>query len=196
MLVKKQPEAPPLLRMNLLEPGVSTRPVTFANYAISPDGKAVVFVGRREDGAAPSLFVREFSKPAARMLEGTEGASMPFWSPDSRNLAFFVLPFLSGYFAWKRRIGTAIVRWLAAAFLAAALFANVYPLAPGGYTEALTALHLPIALWLAVGIAYAGGRWGEVAGRMDFIRFSGELFIYFVLIALGGGVLTAFTAMI
>jgi hypothetical protein len=30
---------------------------------------------------------------------------------------------------------------------------------------------------------------------MDFVRFSGELFIYFVLIALGGGVLTAFTLM-
>jgi hypothetical protein len=31
---------------------------------------------------------------------------------------------------------------------------------------------------------------------MDFIRFSGELFIYYVLIALGGAVLTAFMAMI
>src|SRR5262249_48670230 len=55
---------------------------------------------------------------------------------------------------------------------------------------------LPIALWLAVGIAYAGGRWSQIAGRMDFIRFSGQLFIYFVLIALGGGVFTAFMAMI
>src|SRR5918995_733234 len=43
---------------------------------------------------------------------------------------------------------------------------------------------------------YAGGRWGQVGGRMDFIRFSGELFIYYVLIALGGGVLTAFMASI
>jgi hypothetical protein len=77
------------------------------------------------------------------------------------------------------------------AFVAAGVFANVYPFAPGGYTEALTALHLPIALWLVVGIAYAGGRWGQVGGRMDFIRFSGELFIYYVLIALGGGVLLA-----
>jgi hypothetical protein len=57
------------------------------------------------------------------------------------------------------------------------------------------ALHLPIALWLAVGIAYAGGRWGQVGGRMDFIRFSGELFIYYVLIALGGAILTAFMRM-
>jgi hypothetical protein len=113
-----------------------------------------------------------------------------------RNLSLFVLPLLTGYFVWKRRLDTGTLRWLAVAFVAAGVFANVYPFAPGGYTEALTALHLPIALWLVVGIAYAGGRWGQVGGRMDFIRFSGELFIYYVLIALGGAVLMAFMAMI
>lgn len=107
----------------------------------------------------------------------------------ARNLSFFVLPFLAGYFAWKRRLNTNSIRRLAAAFIGAAIFANVYPFAREGYTEMLTAIHLPIALWLMVGIAYAGGRWSEISGRMDFIRFSGELFIYYVLIALGGGVL-------
>ena len=109
-----------------------------------------------------------------------------------RNLSFFVLPLLTGYFAWKRRLDTRTVRWLAVAFVPAAIVANVYPFIPGGHTEKLTALHLPIALWLVVGIAYAGGRWGQLAGRMDFIRFSGELLIYYALIALGGGVLAAF----
>jgi hypothetical protein len=111
----------------------------------------------------------------------------------ARNVSFFVLPLLTGYFVWKRRLGPVTVRWLALAFVVAAVFANVYPFDSDGSTEALTALHLPIALWLAVGIAYAGGRWSQVEGRMDFIRFTGELFIYYVLIALGGGVLTAFT---
>jgi hypothetical protein len=113
-----------------------------------------------------------------------------------RNLSFFVLPLLTGYFVWKRRLGGGTLRWLAVAFVAAGVLANVYPFARGGHTEVLTGLHLPIALWLVVGIAYAGGRWGQVAGRMDFIRFSGELFIYYVLIALGGGVLTAFVMII
>jgi len=36
--------------------------------------------------------------------------------------------------------------------------------------------------------------WRSSRRRMDFIRFTGEWFVYFVLIALGGGVLTAFTA--
>jgi hypothetical protein len=113
----------------------------------------------------------------------------------ARNLSLFVLPLLTAYFVWKRGLDTRSLPWLAAAFVAAGVFANVYAFAPRGYTEALTALHLPIALWVIVGIAYAGGRWGQVGGRMDFIRFSGELFIYYVLIALGGGVLTAFMGM-
>jgi hypothetical protein len=114
----------------------------------------------------------------------------------TRNASLFVLPLLTGYFVWKRRLGSGLVRWLAVAFVAAGVFANVYPFTRQGSTEILTALHLPITLWLVVGIAYAGGRWGQAGGRMDFMRFTGELFIYYVLIALGGGVLTAFMAMI
>jgi hypothetical protein len=113
----------------------------------------------------------------------------------ARNLGFFVLPLLTGYFVWKRRMETGTLRWLAVAFAPAIVFANVYPFAPRGSTETLTALHLPMTLWLVVGIAYAGGRWSQVAGRMDFIRFTGELFVYYVLIALGGGVLTGLTGM-
>ena len=103
---------------------------------------------------------------------------------------------MTGYFAWKRRLGRGTLRWLVLAFVAAAVFANVYPFEQGGSTEALTALHLPIALWIVVGVAYAGSRWSQVEGRMDFIRFSGELFVYYVLIALGGGLLTAFTVVL
>ena len=114
----------------------------------------------------------------------------------ARNMSFFVLPMLVGYFAWKRRLETSTISWLAVAFIIAVIFANVYPFAEQGSTVVLTVLHVPIALWLAVGIAYAGGRWNQAGSRMDFIRFSGELFIYYVLIALGGFVFMAFMSMI
>jgi len=89
-LATKRPEQLPLLRLNLLEPGLTTGSISFGNYAVSPDGSAIVFVARRERvDEPPRLFVRELGQPTARMIEGTEGASMPFWSPDSRHLAFF-----------------------------------------------------------------------------------------------------------
>ncbi len=113
----------------------------------------------------------------------------------ARNMSLFVLPALTSYFVWKRQLAAGTVRWLLGAFLAAIVVANAYPYTPRGSVEHLTALHLPIALWLAVGVAYAGGRWGESDRRMDFVRFSGELLIYYALIALGGGVLTGFTAL-
>jgi len=113
------------------------------------------------------------------------------------NLSFFVLPLLGGYFVWKRALGSATLLRLGAVMGVAALVANVYPFTPDGYTQTLTALHLPLALWVGVvGAAYAGGRYRDVDGRMDFIRFSGELLIYYALIALGGGVLMGFMAMI
>ncbi len=102
---------------------------------------------------------------------------------------------LTGYFVWKRRWAIVSGLWLAPPFAAAAVFANIYPFRAGSNTEVLTAVHLPIALWLAVGLAYVRGRWFAGSGRMDFVRFSGELVIYYVLIALGGGVLTGFTMM-
>jgi hypothetical protein len=133
-------------------------------------------------------------------------------SPDAevppfyfRNASLFVFPLLAIYFMWKRGWSVASSLWLALPFAAAAVFANVFPFhnperlenfPEGSDTHVLTVLHLPIALWLmAIGVAYVGGRWFSSGRRMDFVRFSGELAIYYVLIALGGGVLTGFTVM-
>ena len=113
----------------------------------------------------------------------------------ARNASLFVFPLLAVYFVWKRGSDVVSGLWLALPFAAGAVFANVFPFRTGSNTEVLTVLHLPIALWLAVGFAYVRGRWFADGGRMNFVRFSGELAIYYVLIALGGGVLTGFTFM-
>lgn len=122
-----------------------------------------------------------------------------------RNATLLVFPLLTIYFIWKRGLHALSAFWLALPFVAAAVFANIYPFnnaarldnfPQGSDTHILTVLHLPIALWLTgVGVAYVGLRWFADGGRMNFVRFSGELFIYYVLIALGGGVVTAFTFM-
>jgi hypothetical protein len=121
-----------------------------------------------------------------------------------RNASLFVFPLLAIYFMWKRGWNSKSAVWLALPFAAGGVFANVFPwstvvvdnVPKGRDTEVLTILHLPIALWLAVGFAYVRGRWFADGGRMNFVRFSGELAIYYVLIALGGFAFTLFTFMI
>ena len=113
----------------------------------------------------------------------------------ARNLSLLVLPFLAGYLAWKR--GPKNLGLLAVPFVAAAAIVNAYPFEGGSDapdTEVLAALHLPILLWLVVGLAHAGGDWRSHGKRMDFVRFTGEWIIYYGLIALGGGVLAGSTA--
>ena len=53
---------------------------------------------------------------------------------------------------------------LALPFAAGAVFANVFPFPKRSDTEVLTILHLPIALWMAVGFAYVRGRWFSGGG--------------------------------
>ena len=56
---------------------------------ISPDGTHLVFTGANEATGKLSLYVRPIDSVEARPLEGTEEASSPFWSSDSRSVAFF-----------------------------------------------------------------------------------------------------------
>ncbi len=125
-------------------------------------------------------------------IHGSE-ADVSFYT---RNFSLFVLPLLAGYFAWRRNLNQVDRYWLAVPFIAAALVVNVMPFKHGGHTDVLAALHLPIALWLAVGFGYIRGCWRDHGQRMNFVRFSGEWFIYYTLIALGGGVLMMFTQFI
>ena len=111
----------------------------------------------------------------------------------ARNLGLLVFPFLAAYFGWKRRLTVPVAATLVVSFAALAVLLNVYPFAAGGSTELLAALHAPVLLWMLVGIAYVGGRWRSDARRMDFVRFTGELAIYYTLLALGGAVLIGLT---
>ena len=123
-------------------------------------------------------------------------ADFPHEEPSwfARNISLFVLPFLAGYFAHRRQLDTQQWALAAAPFALAALVVNLYPWGADSSTEALVALHLPVVLWFAVAYPYMGAAVQSHERRMDFVRFTGEWFIYYVLIALGGGVLMGLTA--
>jgi hypothetical protein len=76
-------------------------------------------------------------------------------------------------------------------FVLGAVAANVYPLADTSESLVVSGIHLPVALWLVVGLAYVADDWRSARRRMDFIRFTGEWLIYLLLMALGGGALAA-----
>jgi hypothetical protein len=116
----------------------------------------------------------------------------PTWL--ARNATLFVLPFLAAYFARLRQLDNRNWVLTAVPFALAALVVNLYPWGADSDTEALVILSLPVVLWFAVAYPYMGGTVRSHERRMDFVRFTGEWFIYYVLIALGGGVLMGLIA--
>jgi len=58
--------------------------------AVSPDGKSVAFSAVDESGKI-LLWVRDLEDLTAQPMAGTDNARYPFWSPDSREIAFFDL---------------------------------------------------------------------------------------------------------
>jgi serine/threonine protein kinase len=79
------PQPEPIRSSLLPPPNVSFLPY---NFAISPDGGRLAFVALGQDGKT-ALWVRGLSSSSAQQLTGTEGASYPFWSPDSLRVGFF-----------------------------------------------------------------------------------------------------------
>ncbi len=77
------PPAPVETRLDIVTPPTD-RPKSFA---LSPDGRQIVFVAHGEGGSR--LWLRSLGTTTVQPLAGTEGASYPFWSPDSRSVGFF-----------------------------------------------------------------------------------------------------------
>ena len=73
----------PETRLEVGTPATNDR----TSFALSPDGRQLVFVADGEGG--PRLWLRALNASVAQPLAGTEGATSPFWSPDSRALGFF-----------------------------------------------------------------------------------------------------------
>jgi eukaryotic-like serine/threonine-protein kinase len=79
---------PELLRFTISSASGAAIAAGAGNSAISPDGRRVVFLGSDAEGRQ-GLWIQELDQVRARLLAGTEGASYPFWAPDSRRVAFF-----------------------------------------------------------------------------------------------------------
>ena len=79
------------------------------------------------------------------------------------------------------------------AFALTLVYLNLIPPPENSDTSVLACVHLPFALWSLTGIAFLGGKWKDLNGRMNYIRYNGELIIFTTVIMIGGMVLTGIT---
>ena len=83
MHLREAPTDAPEMRTEIVTPSTSD----LVSFALSPDGRQIVFVA---SGDGPSrLWLRRLDSTETKPLSGTEGATYPFWSPDSRSVGFF-----------------------------------------------------------------------------------------------------------
>ena len=59
------------------------------DIAVAPSGHTIAVIAYLESARRNALWIYDLGSPSARSLAETEGASFPFWSPDSRTIAFF-----------------------------------------------------------------------------------------------------------
>jgi len=78
-----------LSRLAILPPPGEELYPDSTGVAISPDGTMVAFVVGSVNQSISQLWVRSLDSSIAHKLDDTDGALLPFWSPDSRRIGYF-----------------------------------------------------------------------------------------------------------
>ena len=84
-----RPASTGVTRVSLFAPDAIGLFPDSAEVTISPDGRWVAMATAGDDKTPRQLWVRAVNELTPRRIAGTDGASLPFWSPDSRRIAFF-----------------------------------------------------------------------------------------------------------
>ncbi|MDD3028056.1 MAG: DUF4153 domain-containing protein [Erysipelotrichaceae bacterium] len=108
------------------------------------------------------------------------------------NLVFGILPFIAAYFIFKNIPAKKIIFTIVLLFVVSGIYLNLLPLESNdGIIQAY--LHLPVFLWLLVGLAYVGDGYKTGYKRLEYLRFNGEFCIIYASMAISGMLLFALT---
>lgn len=111
----------------------------------------------------------------------------------SRNIGFIVLPFLTAYFAWKNKLPINKIAFISGVIVVCLVYINSLPNTVKSDTLILACIHLPLLLWVILGIAFAGDELSNYKKRLDFLRFSGDLAVMAALLVIAGVMMTGIT---
>jgi len=108
------------------------------------------------------------------------------------NLIFGILPFIAAYFVYNNAPGKSVIYTLLSLFLVSVFHLNMLPLEQKD-SIILAYLHLPVFLWVLLGLAYTGNDYGLGSARLDYLKFNGEFCIVYAGMTISGMLLTVLT---
>ncbi|MDR6550515.1 DUF4153 domain-containing protein [Paenibacillus qinlingensis] len=108
------------------------------------------------------------------------------------NLAFGILPIMAIYFVTNNRPNRNVLYTLGALFLISCVYLNILPLEQTD-SMILAYIHLPIFLWVVVGLAFTGNDYRKGSTRLAYLKFNGEFGILYAIMAISGMLLTGLT---
>lgn len=108
-----------------------------------------------------------------------------------RNIGFIVVPFLTAYFAWKNKLSTGKIAFIAGTIIISLIFINSLP---GEKSDILllSCIHLILFLWCILGFAFVGDK-GNNEKRLSYLKYNGDLIVISTLILIAGAILTGIT---
>ena len=117
-------------------------------------------------------------------------------SPDEyfqKNIAFVVFPILIFYFSIKHglKFKKLVLPWLAIPF--SVLYINLFLVANDSDTLILACIHLPIFLWMLLGYVFISGDLSDEHGKVDFLRWNGNLLVMVAILVLSGALFSGIT---
>ncbi|MDQ4140812.1 MAG: hypothetical protein M3142_09835 [Bacteroidota bacterium] len=110
-----------------------------------------------------------------------------------RNIGFLVFPFLTAYFAWKNKLLINQIAFIGGVMVTCLVYINFLPNNAKSDTLILACIHLPLLLWVILGVSFTGDELRNYKKRLDFLRFNGDLAVMSALLVIAGMLMTGIT---
>ncbi len=110
-----------------------------------------------------------------------------------RNIGFILFPALMAYFAWKNKLSTGKIAFIAISTLVGSVFINSLPDLQDSDTLILSCIHLLLFLWSILGFVFIGEGKNNIEKRLNYLRYNGDLLVMTALMLIAGGIMSGIT---